>query len=127
MEALKKPIAKELKEGETYYDESSKIMFLKFAWGLEPIAYDVEKTYIDGDPQYSGIEIETSKDDLYFLFILFVRKVSDRYNNEGSQLTGFLETFQYGAALNELRNIASMTNKDCVLAISRQGECSCSV
>ena len=118
---LEKPHAFEIPVGETHYEDG--ILFLKYDYGMEPIAYDVEEEMVDNVPTYVGMEIEPELDNLFFLFILFVRKCSDRYDIvTGSVMTGFLETWQWVLAFNEIRDLASLQSKDFVIAVSRQGK-----
>jgi hypothetical protein len=118
---LEKPYSFEVPVGDTHYEDG--ILFLKYDYGMEPIAYDVKEEPVDGIPTYVGLEIEPELNDLFFLFILFVRKCSDRYDiTTGSSMTGFLETWQWVLAFNEIKDLASLQSKDYVIAVSRQGE-----
>jgi len=117
----KQPKIKEIKEGDIYYDEESRILFLKYPWGLEPIKRECDELDLGDEIEYVGIDIEPNIEDVYYVFVLFVRKCSDRYNTNGKRICGFLEDFQWNIAFKMIRDIATIKGRDQMIAAARQG------
>ena len=124
---VSKPYVKTVEVGRAHYDEESRVLFLKHQWGLEPTAYDVKIVNEDGRLVYKGVEIEPNLEDELFLFLIFIRRCSERFDINGNRLTGFLETWQWNLAINEIRDLASLSQKDYVVAIARQAKVNWSV
>lgn len=113
---IKQPKVLEILEGETHYIEEDRILFLRYPWGLEPLAYECDIVVENDQLVYKGIEIEGDVSDIVFLFLSLVRRCSDRFDIDGTRLTGFLETWQWAIAIQEIKDIASLKSKDYVIA-----------
>lgn len=116
-----KPIVEEIAVGELHYAPEYKLLFIRETEGLVPIMYDVEAIEHNGEISYNGIEIEQNRDDVFYLWTLFVKRTGIQKDLDGIKKKGFLETFQYHISIQILLKIINQKNEDIMSAVSRQG------